>query len=97
MLPIRHVAAALALLTVALSGTARADQWMFQRSHYTHAPEHGGASGPVSTRSGYREAFAGAHPRGAIRGGYRWNHIQMGSGSSVDHTVIRENFFDLNY
>lgn len=98
MLPIRLTTPLLALaLMAALPSAASADQWMFQRSYYTHAPEHGGTSGPVSTRSGYREAFAGNHPRAAIRGGYRWNTIRMGSGASVDNTVIRENFFDLNY
>lgn len=98
MLPIRLIALLLAVtFAVASASTANADSWMFHRSYYTHAPEHGGTSGPVSTRSGYREAFAGDHPRGAIRGGYRWNTIRMGSGSSMDNTVIRENFFDLNY
>ena len=105
MLPKHHVrlVRVLSLGLVAAFGLdwaaskAQADNWMFRRSWYTHTPEQGGTEGPVSSRTGYREAFAGNHPRGAIRGGYRWNHIQMGSGPNVDHTVIRENFFDLNY
>jgi hypothetical protein len=93
----RWIALALAILTTPAS-TATAEDWVFRRSYYSHTPPPvAEPRGPVDPRLGYREAFVGAHPRGAIRAGWRWNNITVSNGYSVDRTMIRESFFDANY
>lgn len=86
------------LVMAATAAVSSAEDWVFRRSYYSHTPPPGvEPRGPVDPRLGYREAFVGAHPRGAIRGGYRWNNITVSNGYSTDRTVIRESFFDANY
>ena len=76
---------------------AQADNWMFRPSYYSHAPLPGQPTVPVNQRSAYRQPFAGNHPHAAIRGGFRYNSMVLSNSQSVDRTVIRENWFDLNY
>jgi hypothetical protein len=93
----RILAVALLVLAATAAPSSAAD-WVFRRSYYSHTPPPGvEPRGPVDPRLGYREAFVGAHPKGAIRGGYRWNNITVSNGYSTDRTVIRESFFDANY
>lgn len=78
--------------------TLHASDWMFRRSYFSHAAVPGqSAAGLPSSRSAYRQPFVGAHPRFAIRGGYRFNNIVIQSGATSDRTIIRENWFDANY
>ncbi len=93
-----RILAVAVLVLAATAAVSSAEDWVFRRSYYSHTPPPGvEPRGPVDPRLGYREAFVGAHPRGAIRGGYRWNNITVSNGYSTDRTVIRESFFDANY
>lgn len=74
-----------------------ASDWMFRRSYFSHAAVPGQAGAQPNSRSAYRQPFVGAHPRFAIRGGYRFNNVVIQSGNNVDRTIIRENWFDANY
>jgi hypothetical protein len=88
---------AAAMATIGVS-TARAENWMFRRSYYSHgeAPFLGGEMS--QNRTIYREPWVGAHPRFAIRGGWRFNTFTLQNGNgSVDRTYFRENWYDLNY
>ena len=77
---------------------ALAEGWMFGKSYYSHANSPGFQDGEIpSPRSAYRQAFVGAHPRFAIRGGWRMNSIVISNGYSVDRTIIREDWFDADY
>lgn len=93
------------LLTAWLAGSvneARAEDWMFRRSYFSHEPvflnEPGVAPGPyappVQARWAYRKAYVGTGPGVAVRGGYRYNISNMRSGNNVDVTVLRENWFE---
>jgi hypothetical protein len=89
-----------AIFTVISVSTApaRAGDWMFRRSYYSHAPAPGTVEEPISTRSAYREPWVGAHPRFAIRGGWRFNTFTLQNGfGSTDRTFFRENYYDVNY
>ena len=93
------LSAALSIWLVAfLIDTAWADGWMFRRSYFSHAPLRGEAS-PYAlpeSRSAYRHAWAGTSPGIAVRGGYRYNTTFLRSGNSVDVTVQREHWFEIN-
>ena len=70
---------------------------MFRRSYFSHVPS---ADVKVDyplprSRSAYRRAWVAAHPGFSARGGYRINRIQLRSGSSVDTTVILEDWFEI--
>lgn len=71
---------------------------MFRRSYHSHddSPGNLGAESPRS-RAAYREAYVGAHPHFAIRGGWRNNFYTLRNGTTTDTTVIREHFFDAQY
>ena len=78
--------------------SVNASDWMFRRSYFSHDAASGqSAAGLSSSRSAHRQAFIGAHPRFAIRGGYRYNNITIQNGTSSDRTVIRENWVDAGY
>jgi hypothetical protein len=84
----------------ALMGPAvgHAGDWMFRRSYYSHDDSPGYAGGSIpEPRSAYRPALVGAHPRMAIRGGYRINNIVILNGNSSDRVYYRENWFDAAY
>jgi hypothetical protein len=70
---------------------------MFRRSYFSHAqtaqqPQY---FTPPMYRSAYRPAVTGITPGFAVRGGYRWNHITLGSGRFADVTILREGYFEL--
>ena len=76
----------------------KGDDWMFGRSYYSHGDRPRPVNGEVATsRSAFRQPFVGAHPKFAIRGGWRYNNINIPNGNGSDSTTIRENWFDLNY
>lgn len=94
------------LLTLALLGgffvvlpasDAKASDWMYRRSYYTHdvPPEEAGFQSYPPSRSAYRRAYVNTTPGFAVRGGYRYNRILMRDGSSSDLTVIREDWFQV--
>lgn len=88
--------AALALL--AFPAVCDAGEWMFRRSYYSHDDSPGYVCGPVpEPRSAYRPALVGAHPRFAIRGGYRINSMILWNGNSSDRVYFRENWVDAAY
>lgn len=89
---------AAAFVTFAAS-SAQAENWMFRRSYYSHGELPPSLAGEMpNNRTVYRDPWVGAHPRFAIRGGWRFNTftIQNGNGS-VDRTYFRENWYDVNY
>lgn len=89
------------LFTAVLAGsasTASAADWMFEHSYYSHANSPGYVNGTAPrSRSAYRPAYLGGHQKFAIRGGIRMNTIVIWNGDSVDRTIIRENWNDVNY
>src|SRR5262249_10767835 len=66
------------LMTLGVGGestSAEAADWMFAPSYYSHADSPGNVAGIApASRSAYRTPFVGAHPKFAIRGGYRFNN-----------------------
>jgi hypothetical protein len=75
-----------------------AGDWMFRRSYYSHTPVPGLLDDSPPSRTSYSEPWAGAHPRFAIRGGWRFNTFTLQNGTgSTDRTYFRENWYDVNY
>jgi hypothetical protein len=80
------------------SSSAEAGDWMFRRSYYSHASGPGLLDDSSPSRSASREPWVGAHPRFAIRGGWRFNSYVLQNGTnSTDRTFFRENWYDVNY
>lgn len=94
-----------ALLTIAagfawlllFTSESRAENWMFRRSYYSHGTGPGMLDDAAPNRSTFREPWVGAHPRFAIRGGWRFNSYILHNGQSTDRTFFRENWYDVNY
>ena len=83
-----------ALCLLFSSSNANAENWAFKRSYYSHEIPQQIAHQfprPVS-RSAYRLPIKSSQGI-AIRGGYRYNHVYLRSGNSVDHTVLWEGWF----
>ncbi len=77
---------------------AEAGDWMFRRSYYSHNAGPAVLDDSAPSRTAYREPWVGAHPRFAIRGGWRFNSFVLQNGTnSVDRTFFRENWYDVNY
>jgi hypothetical protein len=92
--PILKIAVAACWLAAAVPPSP-AEDWMFRRSYYTHAPLPAyDWPSPELSRSAYRRAYIGAGPGFAIRGGWRYNTIVLQSGNSTDVTIQRENWFE---
>jgi hypothetical protein len=85
------------VLIVASTASAEAGDWMFRRSYYSHAAGPGALDESSPSRSASREPWVGAHPRFAIRGGWRFNSFIINNGQSTDRTFFRENWYDVNY
>lgn len=88
-----------AVVGIALGASSvHAENWMFRRSYYSHGEAPFLAGDMPQNRTIYREPWVGAHPRFAIRGGWRFNTFTLQNGSgSVDRTYFRENWYDVNY
>ena len=84
-----------AIIILSLPGTARAGDWRFQRSYFTHAiPKHLQHQYPLpESRSAYRPAVVGNLPGFSIQEGVRFNRIFLRSGNSTDLTIIREGWY----
>lgn len=76
---------------------ASAEDWMFARSYFSHALPEGVVDDlPVpQSRSAYRRPYVGNRPGFSIRGGYRFNRVQLRSGNSFDTTVLRSDWFEV--
>lgn len=88
------------VVAAGLAGSAtrvEAGDWMFRRSYYSHAAGPTVLDDSPPSRSSYNEPWVGAHPRFAIRGGWRFNSFTLQNGSSTDRTFFRENWYDVNY
>jgi hypothetical protein len=78
--------------------SAEAGDWMFRRSYYSHSAGPAPVDESAPSRTAYREPWVGAHPRFAIRGGWRFNTFVLQNGTnSTDRTFFRENWYDVNY
>lgn len=67
---------------------------MFRRSYYSHRITQAEASTfpRPNHRSAYRRPVYDSSPGFAIRGGYRYNRFQLGTGGSRDVTIFREDW-----
>jgi hypothetical protein len=72
-------------------------EWVFRRSYFSHVlPEDLQARYPQpESRSAYRLPFAYEAPGAGIHGVYRYNNIQIFDGRSMDTTIYRQNWFQL--
>jgi hypothetical protein len=81
-----------------LSASAQAADWMFRKSYYSHNDGPSPIDGELPSRSAIRDPWVGAHPKFAVRGGWRFNTFTINNGTgSTDRTYFRENFYDVNY
>lgn len=79
------------------SASAVAGDWMFRSSFYSHDSEPAEMNYSSPSRTVYREPWVGAHPHSAVRSGWRSNSFVLHNGSSTDQTILRENWYDVNY
>ena len=85
------------LLGFFANNPARASDWIYRRSYFSHEipPEEAEHRSFPESRSAYRRAYVNTGPGFAVRGGYRFNRIYMRDGTSTDLTVIREDWFQV--
>lgn len=83
-------------MALAWSMSARAaDEWMYQRSYFSHAAPDGAPQHPLpDSRSAYRIAYYREFAGGSFRSAYRVNHHVITNGQRADHTVYREGWFE---
>jgi hypothetical protein len=78
----------------ALDATApqAAADWRFQRSYFSHRmpPDYYTYVDLPRSRSAYRPAYPNPLPGFSAQGGFRFNRIQINSGTSSDTTIIHE-------
>lgn len=79
------------------SAPAEAGDWMFRGAYYSHDSDPGDLDYSAPSRTVYREPWVGAHPHSAVRSGWRINSFVLQNGSSTDQTIMRENWYDVNY
>jgi hypothetical protein len=77
---------------------ARAEDWMFRRSYYSHTPPPGVE--PAHPLPESRSAYRTAHYREAfgwsVRSAYRWNNYVLQSGPRTDRTYYREGYVEFD-
>jgi hypothetical protein len=92
------IIAACMVAPVLQANAARASDWMFRRSYYSHAAGPAPGVSEPESRVVYRQPWIGAHPRMAVRGGWRYNTMVLQNGTSgSDRTITREYWSDFNY
>jgi hypothetical protein len=85
-----------AVMMLGPSTLQASEGWTFRRSYYSHADSPGFTGGDVyRPRGAYRDAYTTHGPRFVIRGGLRFNSINLSIGNNNDRTIIRENYFDI--
>ncbi|HCS54259.1 hypothetical protein [Rubinisphaera sp.] len=79
-------------LTIAFSPIAKAEDWAFQRSYYSHAltPEVAAVTPEPYYRSAYRTPYKSIYPGGTVRSSFRINRLHLQSGFSRDSQYIYE-------
>ena len=94
----RHLLIAMAaLVCLGEAAGAHAAEWMFRRSYFSHEAVAEAVPGyplPYS-RSAYRPALTGTTPGFGGRGGFRYNNIVLGTGRTVDITVLHQGWGEL--
>jgi hypothetical protein len=92
---LRHATllAAVALVATAAEPVA-ASQWLFEPSYFSRGvpPELAEDIPHLHGRTAYRRPYANALPGGSVRGGIRWNRVNIQNGTSSDTILIRENW-----
>lgn len=76
---------------------AEAENWMFNRSYYSHQlpPEVAARYPRPESRSAYRLPELATTPGFALKGSRRWNYVRMYNGSGYDTTILRSDTFDV--
>ena len=76
---------------------AEADNWMFNRSYYSHQlpPEIAAQYPRPQSRSAYRLPELATTPGFALKGARRWNYVRLYNGNSYDNTILRSDSFDV--
>lgn len=103
---IRKFAVRSILLVAVASGTAgfslntqtvQAENWMFNRSYYSHQlpPEVAARYPRPQSRSAYRVPELATTPGFALRGARRWNYVRLYAGNSYDTTILRSDTFNV--
>lgn len=79
-------------------GTAQADDWMYRRSYYSHAPVDGlPADYPLPEhRSAYRPAYYREAFGFSVRSAYRINNYVIRNGPRTDRTIYQEGYIEFN-
>ncbi|QDV52522.1 hypothetical protein [Gimesia fumaroli] len=79
------------------SSRAEAENWMFNRSYYSHQlpPEVAARYPRPESRSAYRLPQLATTPGFALKGARRWNYVRLYNGSSYDTTILRSDTFDV--
>lgn len=90
-----RLAACLALvMLVSPLQTARANDWMFRRSYFSHQLPPGVAPNyPIpDSRSAYRTAYY--HHGFGVNSSYRINNYVIQNGSRIDRTIYQEGWLE---
>ncbi len=77
---------------------ARADDWVYRRSYYSHWPSAG--SPPAHPLPEHRSAYRPAYYREAlgfsVRSAYRINNYVLQNGNRTDRTIYQEGYIEFN-
>ena len=83
---------------LAVHDDARASDWVFQRSYYSHADSPGYTAGIAPhSRSAYRKSYWHSRQYWSIRSTYRYNPVRIFNGQSYDTTIYRQYSYDVQY
>jgi len=84
-----------ALLLAGSCGSVFAEDWMFDRSYYSHRDSPGYALGVApEPLSAYRRPYRHPRAHGYIRGGFRINNVRIWNGWNYDTEYQREIWYD---
>ncbi len=94
---LRRVLPMTVLLTCAMT-QARAEDWMFKRSYYSHQlPPGVEPDYPLpESRSAYRPAYYREAAGFSVRSAYRVNNYVITNGNRFDRTYYREGYVEIN-
>jgi hypothetical protein len=83
------------MVIAGLGSQASAEDWMFRRSYFSHAvPEDDPNRMPEPPiRYAHRPPFISGSSGYHLRGGHRYNRVQINAGSGVDVTVFYDEWF----
>ena len=77
---------------------ARAEDWAFRRSYFSHMPPNGvEPDHPIpDSRSAYRPAYYREAAGFSIRSAYRFNNYVIQNGNRMDRTFYREGYVEFD-